>query len=96
MGITAEDVTAAIELILGRTPEPALVEYHVEMGFIDRTALGRYLVSTDEFKLLNRGEPADLSSSDGRAAAGRDRRRQLKAFGPRASALSSKRSGAFS
>ncbi|MDO6413658.1 FkbM family methyltransferase [Sphingomonas sp. BIUV-7] len=80
-------MTAAIELILGRTPEPALVQYHVEMGFSDRAALGRYLMSTDEFQRLNRGEPVDLSSWEGRAAAGRDRRRQLASFGPNAFGL---------
>lgn len=84
MGITADDVTAAIEMILGRTPEPALVQYHVDLAFPDRAALGRYLVSTDEFKQLYVGVPADADANgwEAKAAAGRRRRQRLAEFGP--------------
>jgi FkbM family methyltransferase len=52
--VTADDVIASIEMILGRTPDPALVDYHLKLGFVDRFALGKYMrevyENTDEFR----------------------------------------------
>jgi FkbM family methyltransferase len=48
-GVTADDVIASIEMILGRTPDQALVDYHLKLGFADRFALGKYMINTDEF-----------------------------------------------
>ena len=49
-GVTAEDVIACIEMLLGRTPDAALVEYHLGLGFADRLALGKYMINTGEFQ----------------------------------------------
>jgi FkbM family methyltransferase len=49
-GVSAEDVVACIEMILGRTPDPALVEYHLGLGFPNRCALGDYMIRTGEFR----------------------------------------------
>jgi FkbM family methyltransferase len=49
-GVTADDVIACIEMILGRTPDASLVEYHLELGFADRFALGKYMINTGEFQ----------------------------------------------
>lgn len=49
-GVTAEDVIACIELVLGRTPHPSLVDYHLGLGFPDRFALGKYMINTGEFR----------------------------------------------
>jgi FkbM family methyltransferase len=49
-GVTAEDITACIELMLGRTPEPELVEYHLKLGFHNRFALGEYVLGSAEFE----------------------------------------------
>jgi FkbM family methyltransferase len=49
-GVTKGDIVASIEMIFGRTPEPALIEYHRKLGFPDRAALGRYMISTAEFR----------------------------------------------
>jgi FkbM family methyltransferase len=48
-GVSANDVIACIEMILGRTPDTALVEYHLGLGFPDRFALGNYMIGTGEF-----------------------------------------------
>jgi FkbM family methyltransferase len=52
IGVTADDVIACIEMILGRTPPTSLVEYHLGLGFADRFALGKYMISTSEFRDL--------------------------------------------
>src|SRR5215471_12379157 len=49
-GITADDVIAGIEMLLGRTPDAALVDYHLGLGFADRFALGKYIINTGEFQ----------------------------------------------
>jgi FkbM family methyltransferase len=49
-GVTADDVIACIEMLLGRTPDASLVEYHLGLGFADRIALGRYMINTGEFQ----------------------------------------------
>jgi hypothetical protein len=49
-GVSADDIIASIEMILGRTPDQALVDYHLKLGFADRFALGKYMISTDEFR----------------------------------------------
>jgi hypothetical protein len=38
-GVTAADVVACIEMLLGRTPERELVAYHLGLGFRDRIVL---------------------------------------------------------
>jgi FkbM family methyltransferase len=48
--VTASDVIASIEMILGFTPDTALVDYHLALGFGDRFALGKYMMSTDTFR----------------------------------------------
>jgi FkbM family methyltransferase len=53
VGVTAADVVASIEMILGRTPDDGLVDYHLAMGFKDRFALGEYMMSTSEFRARN-------------------------------------------
>lgn len=55
-GVTAEDVVASIEMILGRTPDQGLVDYHLGLGFADRFALGEYMMTTQEFKSRFKGE----------------------------------------
>ena len=47
--VTADDVIASIEMILGRTPSQELVNYHLGLGFKSRFDLGRYMLGTDEF-----------------------------------------------
>jgi FkbM family methyltransferase len=54
--VTAEDVIASIEMILGFTPDAALVDYHLGLGFADRFALGKYMMSTDAVR-RNRDRP---------------------------------------
>jgi FkbM family methyltransferase len=48
--VTAEDIIACIEMVLGRTPHPSLVEYHLGLDFPDRFALGQYMINTGEFR----------------------------------------------
>jgi FkbM family methyltransferase len=48
-GVTSEDIVASMEMILGRTPDKGLIDYHLALGFEDRFALGRYMLSTQEF-----------------------------------------------
>ena len=49
-GVTADDIIACMEMILGRTPDPELVEHHLQRGFPDRFALGKYMINTREFQ----------------------------------------------
>jgi FkbM family methyltransferase len=49
-GVSADDVIACIEMILGRTPDAELVDYHLRRGFRDRFALGKYMINTGEFQ----------------------------------------------
>jgi len=49
-GVTAADIIACIEMLLGRTPDHSLVQYHLELGFADRFALGTYMINTGEFQ----------------------------------------------
>lgn len=49
-GITADDVVAAMEMILGRTPDQALIDQHLLLGLTSRFQLGEYLLRTDEFR----------------------------------------------
>jgi FkbM family methyltransferase len=49
-GVTAADVVACIEMLLGRTPERELVAYHLGLGFRDRIALGEHVIGTAEFQ----------------------------------------------
>jgi len=49
-GVTADEIIACIEMVLGRTPDLSLVEYHLELGFADRFALGEYMIGTQEFR----------------------------------------------
>jgi FkbM family methyltransferase len=49
-GISAKDVIAGIEMILGYTPPRELVDYHLQLGFENRIALGAYLLSTAQFQ----------------------------------------------
>jgi FkbM family methyltransferase len=48
--VTADDVIACIEMLLGRTPDATLIEYHLGLGFADRFALGKYMINTGEFQ----------------------------------------------
>lgn len=48
--ITDEDIICSIEMILGWTPDQALIDYHRGLGFPDRKALGQYIMSTEEFQ----------------------------------------------
>jgi FkbM family methyltransferase len=49
-GVSADDVIVCIEMILGRTPDAELVDYHLRRGFPDRFALGKYMINTGEFQ----------------------------------------------
>ena len=49
-GVTADDIIACMEMMLGRTPDPELVENHLQRGFPDRFALGKYMINTREFQ----------------------------------------------
>lgn len=37
-------------MVLGRTPDTSLVEYHMGLGFRDRFTLGKYMINTGEFR----------------------------------------------
>jgi FkbM family methyltransferase len=54
-GVNAGEVIACIEMILGRTPDAELVEYHLRLGFPNRFALGKYMINTGEFQTLYAG-----------------------------------------
>jgi FkbM family methyltransferase len=88
IGITAQDVTACIEFMLGRTPSRDLVDYHLGLNFPDRAALGRYMATTLEFAA--RYHDVDYAVEDftdhwrGIAVAAAVRRNKLRSFGPRA------------
>lgn len=90
-GITEEDVIACIEMILGRTPDKTLVDYHLDLNFRDRVELGRYMLGTDEFRRLYNGDQADtIGSTDlwaERANAARIRKERLMSFGANAAGL---------
>lgn len=87
-GVTADDIVHSIEMILGRTPDQALVDYHLGLGFPDRFALGEYMLSTQEFQdryvsgVATGNQPAQFWEA--RAHAAEIRRKRLKAFGPNA------------
>jgi hypothetical protein len=49
-GVSPDDVIACIEMILGRTPDAELVQYHLGLGFANRSALGKYMINTGEFQ----------------------------------------------
>jgi len=49
-GVTAEDIVSSIEMILGFTPDAALIDYHLKLNFPNRIALGKYMMSTDTFR----------------------------------------------
>jgi len=59
-GVSADDVTACIEMILGRTPDAGLVEYHLGLGFPDRFALGEYMINTGEFRTRYAGVSGNI------------------------------------
>jgi hypothetical protein len=80
-GVTADDVIASIEMILGRTPDQALVDYHLTLGFADRFALGKYMMSTDEFRVqlqLSGGNWRHLFHSFATAGSFETQRRSLE------------------
>ena len=45
-------------MLLGRTPDASLVEYHLGLGFADRFALGKYIVSSLEERQMLPGQLA--------------------------------------
>jgi FkbM family methyltransferase len=49
-GVTADDIVASIEMILGWTPDQASIDYHLGLGFRSRRELGQYMISTEEFR----------------------------------------------
>jgi len=50
MPVNRDDVIQAIELVLGRTPDEPLVEYHANLPFEAPMELAEYLIRTDEFR----------------------------------------------
>jgi len=60
-GVSREDIVASIEMILGRTPDEALVDLHLRMGFKDRFALGDYMLSTAEFRNRHKSQPQPVA-----------------------------------
>jgi FkbM family methyltransferase len=50
VGVTREDIIASVEMILGRSPDQGLIDHHLAMGFKNRFELGRYMISTGEFR----------------------------------------------
>ena len=87
LAISAIDVISGIEMILGRTPDKALVDYHLGLGFSNRAELGKYLIGTDEFKnkFLGIEPPSNIWEQKARQAA--ERKERLKSFGPSACGL---------
>lgn len=87
-GVSAQEIIASIEMILGRTPDQALVDYHLRLGFPDRFALGEYMLSTGEFeqRYISGAATGNEPSSfwEARAHGANIRRKRLKAFGPHA------------
>jgi FkbM family methyltransferase len=63
-GVSGDDIVAGIEMLLGWTPDAALVDYHQKLGFADRVELGRYLISTDEFQRRHVVSPSALFLGD--------------------------------
>jgi hypothetical protein len=91
-GVSADDIIASIEMILGRTPDQALVDYHLKLGFADRFALGKYMISTDEFRAQFHGSMRNHTNHDPtkwqeRARQALDRKSRLLSFGPNARGL---------
>lgn len=89
-GVTPNDIVSSIEMILGRTPDQALVDYHMGLGFVDRADLGRYMLSTHEFRDRYRNLGSQQPESDVWAQKTLDSRRrkeQLHSFGPYAQAI---------
>jgi FkbM family methyltransferase len=86
-GVSADDVISGIELILGRTPDQALVDYHVSLRFRNRAELGKYLMSTDEFKNRLMGIDPTSNIWEQRAQRAAERKQRLKSFGPCACGL---------
>jgi FkbM family methyltransferase len=92
VSVTAEDVVASIEMILGWTPSQELVDYHLGLGFQDRKSLGAYMMSTDQFrdKYVLRSSLQDKRSSGSsdhwkaKAELAAERLATLRSFGPRA------------
>jgi FkbM family methyltransferase len=64
MGVTADDVVASIEMILGWTPSQDLVDYHLGLGFRDRKHLADYMMSTDEFRHKHRAHNQTIALGD--------------------------------
>lgn len=82
-GVTAADVVAAFEMILGRAPDEATVEQYLTLGIADRAGLGRHLIATDEFRSRRWH---DLVGGDWaqRVWRANERKKQLLSFGPNA------------
>ena len=90
-GVTGEDIRACFELMLGRSPDDALVEYHLSLGFASRATLGQYIRGTAEFEARFFGvscDPADFGDEwRARAISASVRSAKLKSFGSRARGL---------
>ena len=52
--VSANDIIASIEMILGWTPDNLMIDYHLSLGFKSRSELGNYMISTHEFQQKHR------------------------------------------
>ncbi len=86
-GVSADDVIYGIEMILGRTPDKALVDYHLDLKFSSRAELGKYLIGTDEFKHNFLGNKPSSNIWEQKARQAAERKERLKSFGPCACGL---------
>lgn len=49
-GLTAQDVIAGFELVMGRTPDQGTIDYALGLGLPNRLKLGEHLLNTEEFR----------------------------------------------
>ena len=83
-GISADDVVAGIEMILGWTPDQNLIDYHLRLGFSTRYELGNYLTHIEEFKVKYLGIEPSSNNWDEKAQRANERKQRLKTFGSHA------------
>lgn len=63
--LSADDIIASFEMILGRTPSSSDIQYHLDLNFRDRFELGNYIISTGEFQSRFRKVYREISDGAG-------------------------------
>ena len=90
-GLTADDIVASFELMLGMVPDQDLIDYHLHLGFPDRISLGRYILTTDAFQARYVGSMHDEGNTTDyfaqRAQIAKVRKDRMQLFGQHAFAL---------